>query len=409
MPFTEIDWGNAGFIRLYGLVFGLATVMTMVQWLISVAKRAIRGVPITQALMENVGYLLMSVVVAGFMPVVVAYTVDFVDSSAEALLGKYISEVFVAGLVVFVALALIAMTGAGAVIAIPMALMILLAVFGLWAMLIVRSALILLGLIFGPLVFSGLVDKDLWGHTRKWVGIMGGIIVSKLGIYLALALAGALMAGFDVSRLTIPQAIGTTLTFTALLFIALFMPFQVAKWLPFVGDEIQAMTQVKDEAGQRAKAARQQSDDMKNRAASKNSAGGGGGGGSMGAASKAAPPAAAAMAVKEVGDQMRDQTVQAAKDGANNASGDGGGQQGGGQQGSGKGKGPGGAGGSQRGGGRGGSGGGSGGGGARRPAPPPPRSSAPGARPGGAPPPPPRQGGQPPPPAPAPPPPPPAS
>ncbi|MET7489837.1 hypothetical protein [Streptomyces sp. NPDC005538] len=401
----EIDWGNPGFIRLYGLVFALATVFTMVQWLISVVKRAVRGVPLGQAAMENIGYLLMSVAVAGFMPVTVAYTVDFIDTAAWAILGDYIAEVFAGGAVIFTALATVSVVsgGVGVVIAIPIALMILTAVFGLWVMLIVRNALILLGLIFGPLVFSGLVDKDLWGHTRKWVGVMGGIIASKLGIYLALALAGALLDGIADSgnRITLPQAIGTCLTFVALLFIALFMPFQIAKWLPFVGDEMQAMAQVKDEAGQRAKGVKQKQDDMKTQAASKNSSGGAGG--ATGAASKAAPPAAAAMAVKEGVDQARDQTVQAAKDGANNASGDGGGGSGGQQAGgAGKGKGPGGSGGSPPGGGRGGSGG------ARRPAPaPPPRS---GARPGGAPPPPPRQGGQaPPPPAPAPPPPPPAS
>ncbi|MFI6283012.1 hypothetical protein [Streptomyces sp. NPDC050988] len=402
----EIDWGNPGFIRLYGLIFALAAVFTMVQWLISVVKRVVRGVPIAQAAMENVGYLLMSVAVAAFMPVAVAYTVDFIDSAAEAILGDYIAEVFVGGLVIFTALATISvlMPGVGVVVAIPIALMILLAVFGLWVMLVVRNALILLGLIFGPLVFSGLVDKDLWGHTRTWVGIMGGIIASKLGIYVALALAGALLDGVAASgnRMTLPQAIGTCITFVALLFIALFMPFQISKWLPFVGDEIQAMAQVKDEAGQRAKGVKQKQDDMKTQAASKSSSGGGGGGtgGAMGTASKAAPPAAAAMAVKEGVDQARDQTIQAAKDGANNASGDGGGGGGGSQQGGSPGKGKGGSGGSPR--------GGSGGapGGARRPAPaPPPRSGA-----GGAPPRPPRQGGQaPPPPPPAPPPQPPAS
>ncbi|MEU7028830.1 hypothetical protein AB0A60_19335 [Streptomyces sp. NPDC046275] len=421
---TEIDWGNPGFIRLYGLVFALATVFTMVQWLISVVKRVVRGVPVAQAAMENLGYLLMSVAVAGFMPAMVMTTVDFIDSAAEAILGDYIAEVFVGGMVIFYALAAISVLapGFGVVIAIPIGLAILFAVFGLWVMLVVRDALILLGLIFGPIVFSGLVDKDLWGHTRKWVGIMGGIIASKLGIYLALALAGALLDGVvDLDHdMTLPQAIGSCITFIALLFIALFMPFQIAKWLPIVGDEMQAMAQVKDEAGQRAKAAHQQGkqkqNEMQTQAASKPP---GGGGGAMGAASKAAPPAAAAMAVKEAGDQVRDQAVQAAKDGASNASGDGGGggqqggrQQGGGQQGGGpgRGKGPGGGGNSPRGGGRGGSGGGTPGG-ARRPAPaPPPRSSAPGSRPGGAPPPPPRPGGQAPPPsAPTPPPPPPAS
>ncbi|MET8816159.1 hypothetical protein ABZW47_29685 [Streptomyces sp. NPDC004549] len=413
----EIDWGNPGFLRLYGLIFALSVVFTMVQWLISVVKRAVRGVPLGQAVMENVGYLLMSVVVAGFMPAAVATIVDFIDSAAEAILGDYIAEVFVGGMVIFTALAAISvlMPGVGVVVAIPIALMILTAVFGLWVMLVVRNALILLGLIFGPLVFSGLVDKDLWGHTRKWVGIMGGIIASKLGIYLALALAGALLDGVADSgdRITLPQAIGTCITFLALLFIALFMPFQVAKWLPIVGDEMQAMSQIKDEAGQRAKSVKAKQDDMKTQAASKNSAGGG-----AQAASKAAPPAAAAMAVKEGLDQARDQTIEAAKTGANAASGDGssgrstGGQQSGGQQanGSGKGKGPGGAGGSPRGGSRSGGGGGVPGG-ARRPAPaPPPRSGAqPGSGPG-APTPPPRQGGQaPPPPAPAPPPSPPTS
>ncbi|OEJ23144.1 hypothetical protein AR457_37970 [Streptomyces agglomeratus] len=377
----------------------------MVQWLISVVKRVVRGAPIAQAALENIGYLLMSVAVAGFMPAAVVTTVDFVDSAAEEILGDYIAEVFVGGIAIFAALAAITVLsqGIGVVIAIPIAVMILLSVFGLWVMLVVRDAMILLGLIFGPLVFSGLVDKDLWGHTRKWVGVMGGIIVSKLGIYLALALAGALLDGVtDIDRITLPQAIGTCITFMALLFIALFMPFQIAKWLPFVGDEIQAMSQVKDEAGQRAKAVKQKQDDMKTQAASKNSAGGPGGktGGAASTAGKAAPPAAAAMAVKEGIDQARDQTIQAAKDGANNASGDGGGgQQGGG---SGKGKGPGGGGGGPRGGGRSGSGGGSPRGGsggrsgaARRPAPPPPSRS--GSRPGpslGAPPPPPRPGGQ---------------
>ncbi|MFE0774143.1 hypothetical protein [Streptomyces sp. NPDC058861] len=329
----EIDWGNPGFLRLYGLVFALSSVTTAVIWLLSVAKRAVRGFPIGQAIMENIGYLLMSVVVAGFSPLAVALTVDFVDTAAEEILDDYIAEVFVGGLSIFTALAAISMLmpGVGAVISIPIALAIFLAVFGLWVMLVVRNALILMGLIFGPIVFSGLVDKDLWGHTKKYVGILGGIIASKLGIYLALALAGALLDGVtdSVDRITLPQAIGTSITFLALLFIALFMPFQIAKWIPFVGDELQSMHQIKEEAGQRAKAAKAKQDDMKSQAANKQ-----GGAGKAGAA-KAAGPAGAALAVKEATDNVRDQTKQAAQDGANNAAG-GGGQSGGGQSGGGQ-------------------------------------------------------------------------
>ncbi|MFD5079646.1 hypothetical protein [Streptomyces sp. NPDC058371] len=386
---TAIDWGNSGFLRLYGLVFGLATVFTMVMWLVSVVKRVVRGVPLGQAAMENVGYLLMSVSVAAFAPVLVAYTVDFVDSAAEAILGEYIAEVFVGGLAIFVLLSLIASTGFGLIIAIPILLMLLLALFGLWIMLVVRSAMIMMGLIFGPLVFSGLVDKDLWGHTRKWVGIMGGLIASKLGIYLALALAGAILGGAtDYKHATLPQAIGGSITFLALFGIALFMPFQIAKWLPFVGDEIQAMHQVKGEAVQQATAVGQKHDDMMTRAADKKSAGGGaagaGSGGATaggigaGAAGAAGGPAlAGAMAAKQAIDTVRDQTIQAAQDGANNASGDGDQQ------------------GSDSKGGSSGAGGNGGSGAAWRPAPPPP--PRPGSRPGSPPPPPtppPRPGGQ---------------
>ncbi|MFD7861536.1 hypothetical protein [Streptomyces sp. NPDC059783] len=413
---TEIDWGNPGFIRLYGLVFALAAVFTMVQWLISVVKRVVRGAPVAQAAMENVGYLLMSVTVAAFMPAMVMTAVDFIDSAAEAILGDYIAEVFVGGMVIFSSMAAISIVAPafGVVIAIPIGLAVLFAVFGLWVMLVVRDALILLGLVFGPVVFSGLVDKDLWGHTRKWVGVMGGIIASKLGIYLALALAGALLDGVaDLDHgMTLPQAIGSCISFIALLFIALFMPFQIAKWLPFVGDEMQAMAQVKEEAVQRAKAAqeqgRQKQNELQTQAASKPSAGGGGG--VTGAASKVAPPAAAVMAAKEVGDQVRDQAVQAANDGADNGSGEGrAGQQGRGQQGGSAKSGPGRGGSSPRDG-RSGRFSGGAAGGARRPAPaPPPRPGAPGSGLGGsAPPPPPspRPGGQAPPfPAPAPPPP----
>lgn len=324
---TDIDWGNPGFLRLYGLIFGLSAVLTMAMWLISVVKRAVRGVPIGQAIMENIGYLLMSAVVACFAPLAVALTVDFVDAAAEEILGDYIAEVLAGGLSVFTALAVFPLMtqGAGAVISIPICLAILLAVFGLWIMLVVRSALILMGLIFGPIVFSGLVDKDLWGHTKKYVGILGGVIVSKLGMYLALALAGALLDGAadSVGRFTVPQAIGTCITFLALLFIALFMPFQIAKWIPFVGDELQSMHQIKEDAGQRAKAVKAKQNDMKARAANKQS--GGGGQEMAGGAGKAsAGPVGAALAIQQAADNIRDQTKQAAKDGAEKAGGGGG-------------------------------------------------------------------------------------
>ncbi|MFF8431049.1 hypothetical protein ACF07Y_39130 [Streptomyces sp. NPDC016566] len=407
---TAVDWSNPAFLRFYGQVFALASALTAMMWLVSVVKRAVRGVPLAQAVMENVGYLLLSVVVTAFAPLAVCYVVGLADSAAEALLGEYIWDVFVGGALIFAFLGLIiGVTGGfGAIIAIPIASMLIFAVFGLWVMLVVRSAMILLGLVFGPLVFSGLVDRDLWGHTRKWAGIMGGIIASKFGMYLALGLAGAILDGVtDVDKVTIPQAIGGCITFLALLFLALLMPFQVAKWLPFVGDELQALHQAKSEAGQRAKSflgqAAQTKDGAMQARAQKSgpgdSSGMAAGGKALGAAG--GPAVAGAQMAKEQLDNVRDQVLQAAEDGANNGAG--GGQQNGGsagstgRQGGGPGKGRETSKGGQSGNGgspRGGPGGSSGG--ARRPAPPPPPRS--GSRAGGgsapAPPPTPRSGGQ---------------
>ncbi|MER6431707.1 hypothetical protein ABT272_28870 [Streptomyces sp900105245] len=381
---TAVDWSNPGFLRFYGQVFALASALTAMMWLVSVVKRAVRGVPLGQAVTENIGYLLLSVVVTAFAPLAVCYVVGLVDSAAEALLGEYILEMFVGGALIFAFLGLIiGVTGGfGAIIAIPIALMLILAVFGLWVMLVVRSAMILLGLVFGPLVFSGLVDKDLWGHTRKWAGIMGGIIASKFGMYLALGLAGAILDGAtDIHKVTFPQAVGGCITFLALLFLALLMPFQVAKWLPFVGDELQAQHQAKSEAGQRAKSflgqAAQKKDGAMQARAQKSGPGGGSGPAAGGKAleTAAGPAVAGAQMAREQLDNVRDQVVQAAEDGANNGAsgGQGDGSAGSaGRQGGGTGKGGASGNGNRP---RGGSGGSSGG--TRRPAPPPtPRSGS---------------------------------
>ncbi|WP_326581749.1 hypothetical protein OIE69_44060 (plasmid) [Actinacidiphila glaucinigra] len=316
----EIDWGNPGFLRLYALVFGLSAALTMIMWLISVVKRAIRGVSLGQALMENIGYLMLSVTVSAFAPAVVAYAVDFSDTAANAILGDYLPEVISGGAAIVSVLVYISSTvPAAAIITIPILMAIVLAILGLWVMLVVRNAMILMGLICGPVVFGGLVDKDLWSATRRWAGIMGGLIASKFGIYLALALAGALLDGIDFNRLSIPQAMGVLITFCALLYMALIMPFQIAKWLPLVGDELQNMHQMKSDAAARhrsTKAGMQDADnDMKASAAKRK-----GGGGAPGA--EAAGPAAAASAIKDGVDDAREQTTEAIESGTENAGGE---------------------------------------------------------------------------------------
>ena len=76
---TRIDWQDPGFLRTYTMAFAASTVLTVIYWLIAVAKRAIQGVPPLQALAESIGFLLMSVLVSAFAPLAIAYTVRIVD------------------------------------------------------------------------------------------------------------------------------------------------------------------------------------------------------------------------------------------------------------------------------------------------------------------------------------------
>lgn len=38
----------------------------------------------------------------------------------------------------------------------------------LWLELVIRAALLYVGALLGTVVYAGLVDKNLWGHVRRW-------------------------------------------------------------------------------------------------------------------------------------------------------------------------------------------------------------------------------------------------
>ncbi|MEV5434450.1 hypothetical protein AB0K80_00200 [Streptomyces sp. NPDC052682] len=249
---TRIDWGNPGFLRTYSMAFAASAVLTVILWLIAAAKRALQGVPPLQALGESIGFLLISVVVSALAPAAVAYVTELFDEAAEAMFAPVAGDA--ASMVVTVTAgmaALMAIPG-GAVIVIFLAMCMLTAVAGVWLELIVRNALILAGLVFGASVFSGLVDRSLWNHTKRWVGVMGAIIASKYVTLTTIALATGMLSTSGHGDVSVVQAFATVFTALALLFLALFLPFSLAKFLPLVGDELQHMYQARDDFKGRA-------------------------------------------------------------------------------------------------------------------------------------------------------------
>lgn len=249
---TRIDWQDPGFLRTYTMAFAASTVLTVILWLIAVAKRAIQGVQPLQALGESIGFLLMSVLVSAFAPLAVAYTVRLFDEAAEAMFKPVAGDAADMALTVTTAMLALMQIPGGAIIVIFFSLALLAAVAGVWLELIVRNALILSGLVFGPTVFSGLVDRDLWGHTKRWCGVMAAIIASKYVTFTVIALATGTLAS-DSPNKSLAQSFATVFTALALLFLAFYMPFQLSKFLPAFGDEVRDMYAARDDLKGRAK------------------------------------------------------------------------------------------------------------------------------------------------------------
>lgn len=249
---TRIDWGDPGFLRTYSMAFAASAVLTVILWLIAAAKRALQGVPPLQALGESIGLLLISVVVSALAPAAVAYATELFDEAAEAMFAPAAGDAASMVVTVTAAMAALMSIPGGAVIVIFLAMCMLTAVVGVWLELIVRNALILAGLVFGTSVFSGLVDKSLWNHTKRWIGVMGAIIASKYVTLTTIALATGMLSTSGHGDVSVVQAFGTVFTALALLFLALFLPFSLAKFLPLVGDELQHMYQARDDLKGRA-------------------------------------------------------------------------------------------------------------------------------------------------------------
>lgn len=90
------------------------------------------------------------------------------------------------------------------------------------------------GALLGVVVYSGLVDKNMWGHVRRWAGIMIAVILVKPVIVIVLGLAGALSSG------TGPDSFSAVVSGLAIILLAIFASGVIYRFVPGFGDEIAA-------------------------------------------------------------------------------------------------------------------------------------------------------------------------
>ncbi|WP_326701708.1 hypothetical protein OG909_17365 [Streptomyces sp. NBC_01754] len=230
---ANVDFTNTTFLKQYSIVFAAATVLTLILWLFAVAKRAMRGVPFATAMSEAVGYLWLTVLASAFTPLVLYVVVSATDGVTSVISGATgsQSDVFFGSF----AEALTKGTdiGGGPIMLIVVSLVSVLAAGVLWLELVIRAALLYVGALLGVVVYAGLVDKNMWGHVRRWAGIMIAVIMVKPVIVIVLGLAGALAEEDG------PNAMSAVISGLAIILLAIFASAMIYRFVPGFGDEIQ--------------------------------------------------------------------------------------------------------------------------------------------------------------------------
>lgn len=229
---ANVDFTNPKFLQQYAVVFAASTILTLVLWLLAVAKRAVRGVPLTTALSEAVGFLWLTVLASAFTPLIL-YTIVSATDGVSDVLAKATGDQTDTFFGTFSgALGKGEDIGGGPIMLIVVSLVSILAAGVLWLELVIRAALLYVGALLGTVVYAGLVDKNLWGHVRRWAGIMIAVILVKPVIVIVLGLAGAL-SGDDG-----PDAFSAVVSGLSIILLAIFASAMIYRFVPGFGDEI---------------------------------------------------------------------------------------------------------------------------------------------------------------------------
>ncbi|MFD5265147.1 hypothetical protein [Streptomyces sp. NPDC058335] len=229
---ANVDFTNARFLQQYAVVFAASTVLTLLLWLLAVAKRAVRGVPLTTAIGEAVGFLWLTVLASAFTPLILYTVVSATDGISEVLAKTTGGQTDTYFGTFSAALEKGEDIGGGPIMLIVVSLVSILAAGVLWLELVLRAALLYVGALLGTVVYAGLVDKNLWGHVRRWAGIMIAVILVKPVIVIVLGLAGALSADDG------PNAFGAVVSGLSIILLAIFASAMIYRFVPGFGDEI---------------------------------------------------------------------------------------------------------------------------------------------------------------------------
>jgi len=230
---TQVDLTNPGFLNTYALVFAVSSILVVLLWLVAVAKSVVRGVGAGQAVGESVGLLALAVAASALAPAMLELLMGLVDAATAGLAGGLGPDAtrFLTG--AGNALTASGTTNGGPVVLIVGAVIGVLVGVLLWVELLLAAAAIYVAAVFGPLVFAGLVDRAMWGHVRKWIGLVVSLALVKPVVVVVLGLAAGLAGSGSAA-----DNFSSVLTAIALLLLSTIASYAVYRLVPLAGDEL---------------------------------------------------------------------------------------------------------------------------------------------------------------------------
>lgn len=229
---ANVDFTNPKFLQQYAVVFAASAILTLLLWLLAVAKRAVRGVPLSTAISEAIGFLWLTVLASAFTPLILYTVVSATDGVSEVLAKTTGNQTDAFFGTFSEALDKGDDIGGGPIMLMLVSLVSIVAAGVLYLELYLRAVLLYVGALLGVVVYAGLVDKNLWGHVRRWAGVMIAVILVKPVIVIVLGLAGALASDGG------PDSVAAIVSGLAIILLAIFASGMIYRFVPGFGDEI---------------------------------------------------------------------------------------------------------------------------------------------------------------------------
>ncbi|MEE8600254.1 conjugal transfer protein TrbL [Euzebya tangerina] len=239
---TSVDLTSPAYIGVYNLVFGLAVWLMAILFLLQLIGGLLRRDPraLSGALLGIAKGLLGSFLAVGMVGLGLEITDQLVVVIVQAA-GTSMTQLGEELAVAAVALGGVTVNaaGAGAIVTIFLAGLMITAAALVWSSLFIRKALLLVAVVLAPIALAGYSWDATRGWFAKWASFVLALIVAKVVMVIIFLVATAQIASpIEADLASVSDAVAGIV----LLLVAAFAPYMAYKFLSFAGIDSYQLT-----------------------------------------------------------------------------------------------------------------------------------------------------------------------